>query len=48
MCPTTASERCGMLNWLTSLFFSFHGRIPRKSYWLAQAILLIPGITTAH
>jgi uncharacterized membrane protein YhaH (DUF805 family) len=37
-----------MLNWLTSLFFSFHGRIPRKSYWLAQAILLIPGITTAH
>jgi uncharacterized membrane protein YhaH (DUF805 family) len=33
-----------MLNWLTSLFFSLHGRIPRKSYWLAQAILLIPGI----
>jgi tetratricopeptide (TPR) repeat protein/uncharacterized membrane protein YhaH (DUF805 family) len=29
---------------LAWLLFGFSGRIPRKSYWLAQAILLVPGI----
>jgi tetratricopeptide (TPR) repeat protein len=33
-----------MLRWLAWLLFSLSGRIPRKWYWLAQAILLIPGI----
>ena len=32
------------MNWLAWLLFSFRGRIPRKSYWLAEVILLVLGI----
>ena len=32
-----------MMQWLAWLLFSFRGRIPRKSWWLAQAILLAAG-----
>lgn len=33
-----------MTHWLAWLLFDFRGRIPRKSWWLAQAILLAAGI----
>jgi tetratricopeptide (TPR) repeat protein/uncharacterized membrane protein YhaH (DUF805 family) len=33
-----------MMHWLVWLLFGFRGRIPRKTYWLAQAILQVPAI----
>src|SRR6266478_9512230 len=33
-----------MMHWLAWLLFGFRGRIPRKTYWLAQAILQMPAI----
>ncbi len=33
-----------MMYWLVWLLFGFRGRIPRKSYWLAQAILQVPAV----
>src|SRR5262245_40505989 len=33
-----------MMRWLVWLLFGFRGRIPRKSYWLAQAILQVPAV----
>src|SRR4051812_14901059 len=32
------------MHWLAWLLFSFRGRIPRKTYWLAQAILQVPAL----
>lgn len=33
-----------MFRWLGWLLFGFHGRIPRKLYWFAAAILTVAGI----
>ena len=33
-----------MARWLAWLFFGYRGRIPRRSWWFAQAILLAAGI----
>ena len=35
-----------MMHWLAWLLFGFRGRIPRKTYWLAQAILQVPAIAS--